>query len=263
MKKKENENQNLLSIIKNKENENMMLQNKLDSTSPYFELGENSGNNFGKFNEEIQEKNKIIENLENEINNLKKINNKLENENKELQKKIQMMKNEEGKKPLEERISITLDNLKEELKDKNLQIEKLIKENNNIKNNLKKSNIILNDADDKIIDSNNNKDGNNPFFSAVNSGNLNDEEKTKMYKDQIKDMKLMNESDMIQIKTLKAEIKEMKEKIKKFETFSGQLKNYGEYISLLNKALYDYRPKKKEQKEALNKLIDVMNNHHI
>ena len=169
-----------------------------------------------------------------------------------------MIKNNEGKQPNEERISITLDNLREELKDKNLQIEKLIKENNNLKNNLKKSNIIINDEDD-----NNNKNENNLYFSAVNSGNLNDEEKIKVYKDQIKDLKLMNESDMIQIKTLKADIKELKEKIKKMETFSGQLKNYDEFVFLLNKALFDYRPKKKEQKEALNKLVEIMNNHHI
>ena len=47
------------------------------------------------------------------------------------------------------------------------------------------------------------------------------------------------------------------------ETFSGQLKNYDEFIFLPNKALFDYRPKKKEQKEALNKLVEIMNNHHI
>ena len=73
----------------------------------------------------------------------------------------------------------------------------------------------------------------------------------------------MNESDIIQIKTLKADIKEMKEKINKMETFSGQLKNYDEFISLLVKALQDYYPKKKEQKEALTKLVEVINNHKL
>ena len=73
----------------------------------------------------------------------------------------------------------------------------------------------------------------------------------------------MNESDMAQIKALKAYIKELKDKIQKYETFSGQLKNFDEFITLLNKALLDYRPKKKEQKEALNKLVEVMNNHRI
>ena len=52
----------------------------------------------------------------------------------------------------------------------------------------------------------------------------------------------------------------MKEKIKNIQTFSGQLKDFNEFLSLLNKALENYKPKKKEQKEALNKLIEVMNN---
>ena len=92
---------------------------------------------------------------------------------------------------------------------------------------------------------------------------LNEDDKNKIYIDQIKELKVMNESDLIQIKALKADIKEMKEKMKKMETFSGQLKNFDEFVSLLNNALFNYRPKKKEQKEALNKLIEVMNNHRI
>ncbi len=92
---------------------------------------------------------------------------------------------------------------------------------------------------------------------------LNEDDKNKIYIDQIKELKVMNESDLIQIKALKADIKEMKKKIKKMETFNGQLKNLDEFISLLNNALFYYRPKKKEQKEVLNKLIEVMNNHLI
>ena len=40
----------------------MILQNQLDSSSPYFEIGENSGNNFAKLKEEIQEKNNEFRN---------------------------------------------------------------------------------------------------------------------------------------------------------------------------------------------------------
>ena len=68
----------------------------------------------------------------------------------------------------------------------------------------------------------------------------------------------MNESDLIQIKVLKADIKEMKEKMKKMETFDVQLKNLDEFISLLKSALFDYRLKKKERKEALNKLVFIL-----
>ena len=73
----------------------------------------------------------------------------------------------------------------------------------------------------------------------------------------------MNESDIIQIKTLKEEIRELKEKLKKMETFSGQVKSFDEFITLLRNALLNYKPKKKEQKDALKKLIEIVNNHHI
>ena len=73
----------------------------------------------------------------------------------------------------------------------------------------------------------------------------------------------MNQLDIKQIKALKDEIKELKEKIKKMETFSGQLKNYEEFITLLDSALLNYKPKKKEQKTALSRLIQILNNHHL
>ena len=202
--------------------------------------------------------------LENEINSIKIINNQVIQENNKLKEKIQIVDNEDEHSAPEERMSITLDNLKEELKDKNLQIEKLIEENNNLKSNIKQSNNIkIDKEDEKELDNNKNKDENNPSRKTLNSMGLNGDDKILIYKNQIKELKTINESDMIQIKTLKADIKEMKEKLKKMETFSGQLKNFDEFISLLNKALYDYRPKKKEQKEALNKLVEVMNNHKV
>ena len=219
-----------------------------------------------KLKKEILEKNKKIEQLETDINNIKRINNQLIKEINELKGNYQNQNidNDIRQSAPEERISITIDNLKEELKDKNLQIEKLIQENNNLKNNIKKNNnknLIINDDDDeKEI-----KNEINPFrtTTTLNNLGLSDAEKIKIYKEQIKELKLLNDSDSIQIRTLKVDIKEMKEKIQKMETFSGQLKNFDEFISLLNKALLDYRPKKKEQKEALNKLIEVMNNHRI
>ena len=280
LKKKENENQNLLSIIKNKENEAAMLQNQLSNNTNSNNISNdykhmNSSNILKnaeltdeneKLKKEILEKNKKIEQLETDINNIKRINNQLIKEINELKGNYQNQNidNDIRQSAPEERISITIDNLKEELKDKNLQIEKLIQENNNLKNNIKKNNnknLIINDDDDeKEI-----KNEINPFrtTTTLNNLGLSDAEKIKIYKEQIKELKLLNDSDSIQIRTLKVDIKEMKEKIQKMETFSGQLKNFDEFISLLNKALLDYRPKKKEQKEALNKLIEVMNNHRI
>jgi chromosome segregation ATPase len=218
-----------------------------------------------KLKKEILETNKKIEQLETDINNIKKINNQLIKEINELKGNYQNQNidNDIRQSAPEERISITIDNLKEELKDKNLQIEKLIQENNNLKNNIKKNNnnnLIINDDDEKEI-----KNEINPFrtTTTLNNLGLSDAEKIKIYKEQIKELKLLNDSDSIQIRTLKVDIKEMKEKIQKMETFSGQLKNFDEFISLLNLALFDYRPKKKEQKDALNRLIEVMNNHHV
>ena len=70
---------------------------------------------------------------------------------------------------------------------------------------------------------------------------------------------MINESDKMQIKTLKEEIKFMKAKIKNLETLGGQMKDLNEFISVLNQALLNYKPKKKEQKDALNRIMDVLN----
>ena len=267
---KEKENQDLLNILKNKENDTAMLQGQLSNTTSNNEHRQiNSSNilNYAELNEEIeelkneiQEKNNQIEKLENEINNIKLINNQFLKQNNEY-KKIQIMNNENESGGEEKN---ALDNLKKELKDKNVEIEKLIKENYNLKNNIQKSNAII-EEDEKEVNNNIQKkqSDNNLIRKSVNSLPLNEIEKNKLLLEEIKELKTINESDMIQIKTLKADIKELKEKLKKMETFSGQLKNYDDYISLLNKALFDYKPKKKEQKEALNKLVEVMNNHRI
>ena len=92
---------------------------------------------------------------------------------------------------------------------------------------------------------------------------MNDVEKVKFYKNQIKELKITNDSDQIQIKTLKADIKDLKSKMKNIQTFSGQLKDFNEFLNILNRAVENYKPKKKEQKDAFNKLVEVVNNFHI
>ena len=92
---------------------------------------------------------------------------------------------------------------------------------------------------------------------------MNDVEKVKFYKNQIKELKITNDSDQIQIKTLKADIKDLKSKMKNIQTFSGQLKDFNEFLNILNKAIENYKPKKKEQKDAFNKLVEVVTNFHI
>ena len=125
------------------------------------------------------------------------------------------------------------------------------------------NNIYNNDEDEKEIDLSDKMNERNPFRTTVNSTGLSDADKIKLYKDQIKEYKMINESDKIQIKTLKEDIKIMKSKIKNLQTFGGQMKDLNEFISVLNQALLNYKPKKKEQKDALNRIIDVLNNHQI
>ena len=196
-----------------------------------------------------------IEKLEKEVNNYKTINNKILQENIQLKEKMQLIQSGE-----EEGLIITLDNLKDEIKDKSLQIQKLIEENNYLRNNLNENINKNNDEDEKEIDLNNGRNENNPFRTTVNSTGLSDADRIKLYKEQIKEYKITNESDKIQIKTLKGDIKMMKQKIKDLETFGGQMKDMNEFISVLNQALANYKPKKKEQKEALNRIIEVLNN---
>jgi predicted GNAT family acetyltransferase len=72
---------------------------------------------------------------------------------------------------------------------------------------------------------------------------------------------LTNESDKIQIKTLKDDIKALKAKVKDLETFGGQVKDINEFVYLLNQILIVCKAKTKEQKDALSKITNVFNNY--
>ena len=247
-----NENQKLLNIIKNNERENLKFKNEFESTSD----DRKSGNLDIRddinihLSQEIEEKNTKIENLEKEINSYKSKNDKLYLECSSLKEQLDNIQNEQNN-----RLLIDIDNLKEELKDKTSQIKKLVKENDD----LRKSDY-NNYKEEKEIDLNNNKNEKNLFRNSLISTGLNDGDLIKLLKDDIKNYKLENNSDKIQIKTLKEEIKMMNAKIKDLETFGGQMKNMTEFFSLLNQVLLNYKPKSKEQKEALNKIMVVLNN---
>ena len=247
-----NENQKLLNIIKNNERENLKFKNEFESTSD----DRKSGNLDIRddinihLSQEIEEKNTKIENLEKEINSYKSKNDKLYLECSSLKEQLDNIQNEQNN-----RLLIDIDNLKEELKDKTSQIKKLVKENDDLRKS-DYNNII----EEKEIDLNNNKNEKNLFRNSLISTGLNDGDLIKLLKDDIKNYKLENNSDKIQIKTLKEEIKKMNAKIKDLETFGGQMKNMTEFFSLLNQVLLNYKPKSKEQKEALNKIMVVLNN---
>ena len=55
----------------------------------------------------------------------------------------------------------------------------------------------------------------------------------------------------------------VKSKLKKVETLNGQMKDFNEFATLLNQAFVNYKPKKKEQKDAVNRITEVINNFNI
>ena len=245
---KETENQKLLNIIKNKEIENAKIQNELDNNYRGSEFGKLSmENNINiNFNQKIEGNNTQTEILK-KINYYRKNNDKLFQENSLLKQTLDNIQNGQDE---------TIHNLKDEIKDKSLQIQKLKKENNYLKNNIKNNN---DEEKEKEIDLDN-INGIDLYRNIASSTGFNDANRIKLYKEEIKNYKIENESDKNQIKTLKEEIKMMKTKIKNFETFGGQMKNMDEFISLLNQVLLNYNPKNKEQKVALNKIKEVLNN---
>jgi hypothetical protein len=223
LKQKQNENVGLVNIIKTKDKEIENLQ-KIPLKANY------DSNHF------VQISNNNI-NIKNSEDYIEK-NVKLKEENTQLKQKIELLKLEQ-----EKGLIITLNNLKEELKDKNLQINNLIKENNSLRN-LKNKNFEISDSQRNI---------------KVN----NEDEIIKLYKDQIKEMKVIQNSDKMQIQTLKEEIKDYKNQLKVVTTFNGQINNIQEFAELLNTVINDYKPKKQEQKDAFNKLNQIMNNMKI
>ena len=205
---------------------------------------------------------KKINSEEDEFNNkINKENNEKESklalENAKLKEKIKLIKiwQDEG-------LINTLENLKDELKDKEKQIQKLIGENQNLRSNISKQNI------NNINDFNNNEDEKereieleeNPFRPTMNSQGLNDTDKVKLYKERIKEFQQINESDKMQIQELKKDIKNLSNQIKYYVTFGGQFKDINEFFYLLNQVLINCKPQKKEQKDALEKILNIRNN---
>ena len=71
----------------------------------------------------------------------------------------------------------------------------------------------------------------------MSSKGLNEQDKINLYREQIKELKLYHDSDNLQIKALKDDIKECKNKIKLMKTFNGQLKDIKEFVDLFNIAM--------------------------
>ena len=190
-------------------------------------------------------KNNKINQIDNENKN--NINYKLLLENKQLKEKIQLLQAGQDENLINNR-----DNLKKEPNDTKKQLNNLIKENKNIFNNEN------GEEDAKEIDF---KNTNNPFRHTMNSQELDDPEKIKLYQEKLIEIKQINESDRLQINVLKEEIKKSKDKIKYLETFGGQIKDMHEFVKFLNLILINCKLKK-DQKNVLDKIITALNNYN-
>jgi gas vesicle protein len=208
---------------------------------------------------------------EKEIADYKLINNQLIEDNTKKQEKIsELMENSQ-----QESFVLTLENLKQEIKQYKNQINDLTKKNNELNEKLKKNNTI-NQVDinylnkkkfletDEELELN---ELNNNFNKKFNSNNFSKFEKIGdggphidlggegigdgdqnflKYKERIKEYKEEINLLLMQINTLKDEIKQCQIKLNK-----PIVQNYDEFVKLFNLAFIGYKPFRKDQNEAL------------
>ena len=264
-----NEYEESLEELKRKENLYKQKDTNINNIKDQDDEEESiDSNDIDELKKEIKDKKLKIEQLEKQLTSIKNTevtkmlnkyvldhfqnnkNQEMEENNEIKEQQIKLMKNDSSIMDKEENMNIsTINKLKEEINEKDKQIELLLEENNNLKNNMNNK---LEEEEQNEINININKKENEI-----------DIEKYKLLKNQVIELKELNNSDKMQIKTLKEEIKELKERLKKIETFSGQLNNFNEFIKILQSALLNYKPKKKEQKVALDRLKEILNNHHL
>ena len=277
LEEKKQEIENLLSKINlvQKENETNINKNK--------EIMKSEENKIvKKLNDEINKLNNIIKNKEKEIIDYKLINNQLIDDNTKKQEKISdLMENSQ-----QESFVLTLENLKQEIKEHKNKINELTNKNNELTEKLKKNNIINNKLDknyfnkkkfletEEEFDSN---EFNNNFNQKFNLNNFSksenraekktgvemqgfedgDEQNILKYKERIKEYKEEINLLLIQTNTLKDEIKKAQIKLN-----MPIVKNYNEFVKLFNLAFTGYKPFRKDQNEAfeLIKLKFISNN---
>ena len=292
LKNQQNKNKELLDIIKNKEDEIKQLKssnkNKISQNSINIEgdeeyeedsegeqgqyIGEgekvkNKKNIIIELKKELKIKENIIIEKEKEINEFKLINNQLIQDNTVKQEKIEeLMVNSQ-----QESFLLTLDNLKQEIKEHKKTISDLSNKNKELNNLLKSSNIPNSnkyikknkfekaklDIGDEFENNNNYHSENRPDNNRLSrisgitttSAGLTDNEKIIKYKSKIKEYKEQINSDLIQMNALKEEIKKLNHKLK-----HPIFENFEKFLNLFDIAFSDYKPSKKEQKEAFEEI---------
>ena len=183
---------------------------------------------------------KLKEELENQIEKNNDLIKELENY-KQINKK---MVEENNKKQNYEK---EIENLNEVVKEKEQEIEELKEDLEKSKKNVT-TNSIFNKKDSGLGGYGEQEHR----LSLVGEGT--DQEKIERLVTKLKEYKNEIETNQELVKVLKDEYKQMKAKLENFETFGGKIQDYNEFIKLFNICLKDYKPKKKEQKEALEKL---------
>ena len=169
---------------------------------------------------EINKKNK-------EINELKINNQQLIDENKKLNLNSKPIDSER------EGIELTINNLKELIKEKEDEIIKL-------KNEKK-----LNELDNNLLDISSN--------SKISQG-LTESEKIEKYKKKIEEYKERLKSAELQLQLLRNEIKDIRKENNSIKSFDGKINSFDDFLKSFNTAFQNYKPKKKEQEEAFKKI---------
>ena len=210
----------------------------------------NTKNEIKNLKEELEKikvelENQVSKNIsyEKDIEKYKEINSKILEENSRKQEQISNYENNINNNEIKD--------LKKIIENREKEIEELKKELEKYKN--KKNNL------DTSYSGTNKKDssfGNEGEYISSNfdSHKISDAQKVEKLKERVNEYKNKFELNENLLKLLKEEIKELKKKLTDFETFGGKITDYNEFIRAFNILLKDYKPKKKEQKEALSQL---------
>ena len=260
IKKKEIE--NLLSKINLIQKENEININKSKQIQ-----NEEKNNIIKNLKEELNKANNIIKQKEKEINDYKLINNQLIDDNTKKQEKIsELMDNSQ-----QESLILTIENLKQEIKENKSKINILTNQNNELNEKLKIKNT-SNPLDKNYLnkkkfleleeefESGKSKNKINQIHYANSEnrkeksigsgildteGGLGGDQNILKYKERIKEYKEEINLLLMQINTLKVEIKECKNKLNR-----PIVQHYDEFIKLFNLAFTGYKPFRKDQNEA-------------
>ena len=262
LEEKKKEIENLLSKLNLIQKENEININKSKQTQ-----NEEKNNIIKNLRDELNKTNNIIKQKEKEINDYKLINNQLIDDNTKKQEKIsELMENSQ-----QESLILTIENLKQEIKEYKNKINVLANQNNQLneklktktspnqldKNNLNKKKFLELEEE---FESGKSKNKINQIHYAISEnrneksmasgileteGGLGGDPNFLKYKERIREYKEEINLLLMQINTLKVEIKECKNKLNK-----PIVQHYDEFVKLFNLAFTGYKPFRKDQNEA-------------